>query len=229
MKNFKEKLLSLVDIGASRATDLFDTMNETINSIDWDAQFGSLMEMKDSLMEKGNELLSEFNELMKRVKDNIVDFEVIVPFDESLGETFECHVTDNKLEIVVSFKDENVERSNKTSVNIPKNCDIEKMSKKYNALNKTMTVIIPKIVAEPKKEEKTEEKVEDPKGFKLSNMVTPKKPTKKATEEEPHEAESKLLKKFHEHAKKGARVAKVESETPTTPRGANGRFIKRTV
>ena len=83
MANFKERLLSLIDNGASRAMDLFDTMNETINSIDWDSQFNSLNEMKDSLIKRGNELLGEFNELMKQVKNNITDFEVIVPFDES--------------------------------------------------------------------------------------------------------------------------------------------------
>lgn len=217
MANLKERLLGLVDMGASRAMDLFDTMNETINSIDWDAQFNSLNEMKDSLVEKSNELLGEFNELMKRVKDNIVDFEVVVPFDESIGEEFECNVNDNKLDIVVSFKDEHVERSNKTSVRIPENCDVEKLTKKYNSLNKTMTVIIPKVVAEPKAEEKEEKEVRKPKGFKLSKMTTQK------TEEEPHQAESKLLKKFHENAQRAAKV----SQPSGMPRGANGRFIKR--
>ena len=85
MANLKERLLGLIDNGTSAALNLVDKMNETINSIDWDEQFESLNTVKDSLLKKGNELLGEFNELMKQVKNNISDFEVTVPFDESLG------------------------------------------------------------------------------------------------------------------------------------------------
>ena len=216
MANFKERLLSLIDNGASRAMDLFDTMNETINSIDWDSQFNSLNEMKDSLIKRGNELLGEFNELMKQVKNNITDFEVIVPFDESLGEKFECKVEDGKLIVEVTFKDENTERSSKTATSIPQNCDVEKMTHKYNAANKTMTVIIPKVIVEHEKND--EEKL---KGYKLSKMAT----TKKKAEEESHQAESKLLKKFRE-ASKSTRVMTHPTAT-AMPRGANGRFVKR--
>jgi hypothetical protein len=217
MGNFKEKLLGLIDNGASTAMTLFGTMKDTIDSIDWDEQFNSLNEMKDSLLKKGNDLLGEFNELLKQVKNNITDFEVIVPFDESLGEKFECNVADGKLMIEVSFKDENTERSNKTTVSIPQNCDIEKMTHKYNDVAKTMTIIIPKVIAEPaeKKEEETD-------GYKLKKTAaTPKKKVVEATEET-HQAESKLLKKFRENtAKASGRVV--------MPRSANGRFVKRTI
>ena len=209
MGNFKERLLGLIDNGTTTAKSLLDTMNETINSIDWDAQFNSLMDMKDSLMERSASLMGEFNELLKQVKNNITDFEVTVPYDESLGEKFECKVEDNKLTIEVTFKDETSERCNKTTVVIPENCDIEKMTQKYNALNKTMTVVIPKVIVETKKEETKK------KGFKLSNMATAKKTKDEA--EETHQASSKLLKKFHENASKAS----------VMPRAANGRFVKR--
>ena len=221
MGNFKERLLSLVDTGASRAMDLFDTMNETINSIDWDAQFNSLNEMKDSFIKRGNELLGEFNELMKQVKNNLTDFEVTVPFDETLGEKFSYAVEGNKLTVEVTYKDETSERCNKTTVVIPEKCDMDKLSTKKDMVRKTVTIIIPKIIVEPKKEEETK----SGKGFKLSKMATPKK-TPHKVEEESHEAESKLLKKFRETTR-AARV-KTNAEQPTaTPRGANGRFIKR--
>lgn len=216
MGNFKEKLLGLIDNGASTAMDLFGSMKDTINSIDWDEQFNSLNEMKDSLLKKGNDLLGEFNELLKQVKNNITDFEVIVPFDESLGEKFDCSVEDGKLTVEVTFKDENTERSNKTTVSIPKNCDVEKMTHKYNNVNKTMAIIIPKVITEP-----TEKKEEEKAGYKLKKtVVTPKKKVAEPTEET-HQAESKLLKKFRENtAKASGRVV--------MPRSANGRFVKRT-
>lgn len=208
MANLKEKLLGLIDNGTSAALSLVDRMNETINSIDWDEQFDSLNEMKDSLIEKGNSLLGDFNELMKQVKNTISDFEVSVPFDESIGEKFESRIEGDKLIVEVTFKDENTERSNKTTVSIPKNCDVEKKTEKYNSITKTMTVVIPKAISEPTEEEK-------PKGFKINRTATPKKESK-AEDSHAHEAASKLLRKFHENASK------------TVNRAPNGRFVKKT-
>jgi len=211
MGNFKEKLFGLIDNSVDATMGLVDTINGTLGSIDWNLQFNSLMEMKDSLLQKSNDLLDEFNELMKQVKNNLSDFEVIVPFDETLGEKFETKVEDGKLTVEVSFEDENTTRSNKTTVKIPENCDVEKMTTKVNALAKTMTVIIPKIVVEPKEEKKEE-------GFKLKHHATPRKKVAEPSAET-HDAESKLLRKFRENA----RATKV-----VTPRAANGRFTKRT-
>ena len=207
MANFKERLLGLIDNGASAAFDLIDRMNETFNSIDWDSQFENLSEMKDSLMKKGNDLLGEFNELMKQVKNGISDFEVTVPFDESLGEKLETKVEDGKLTVEVSFKDETSERSNKTTVVIPQNCDIEKMETKFNTLAKTATVVIPKVIKERVDEEKKD-------GYKLKKSATPKKTV---SDGDTHEAASKLLKKFREN-----------SSASGIKRAPNGRFVKRT-
>ena len=220
MANLKERLLGLIDNGTSAALNLVDKMNETINSIDWDEQFESLNTVKDSLLKKGNELLGEFNELMKQVKNNISDFEVTVPFDESLGEKFESKIEDGKLIVEVTFKDEHTERSNKTAVTIPQNCDVEKKTEKYNAVTKTMTVIIPKVINEPKEEVKTEKKKST--RYKVSRVATTKKEAKEDTTSHAQEAASKLLKKFRENSAKAA--TKVVQQS----RAANGRFVKRT-
>lgn len=221
MANLKERLLGLIDNGTSAALSLVDKMNETINSIDWDEQFESLNTVKDSLLKKGNELLGEFNELMKQVKNNISDFEVTVPFDESLGEKFESRIEDGKLIVEVTFKDEHTERSNKTAVTIPQNCDIEKKTEKYNAVTKTMTVIIPKVINEPKEEVKTEKKKST--RYKVSRVAATKKEAKEEdTTSHAQEAASKLLKKFRENSAKAA--TKVVQQS----RAANGRFVKRT-
>jgi hypothetical protein len=209
MANLKERLLGLVDISTRQTKNLLDSMNETINSIDWDAQVKTLTDMKDSLLKKGNELLGEFNELMKEVKNNLTDFEVTVPFDEALGEKFEYAIENGKLTVEVSYKDETTERSNKTVVSIPQNCDVTKASTKFNGVTKTMTVIIPKTIVE--NEEKAEEE-EKPHGFKLRNSTTPKK---KVETPEEHQASSKLLKKFH------------ESTGGSLKRDGKGRFVKR--
>lgn len=211
MANFKERLLGLIDNGASAAFDLIDRMNETFNSIDWDSQFENLSEMKDSLVKKGNDLLGEFNELMKQVKNGISDFEVTVPFDESLGEKLETKIEDGKLTVEVSFKDETSERTNKTTVVIPQNCDIEKMETKFNTLAKTATVVIPKVIIEHVSD-KDEEKKE---GYKLKKSATPRK---KANNGDTHEAASKLLKKFRENSESASGIK----------RAPNGRFVKRT-
>jgi hypothetical protein len=215
MANLKEKLLGLMDGGVSQAMKLVDSINETIDSIDWDEQFESLNSVKNSLIEKGNSLLSDFNELVKQVKDNISDFEVSVPFDESIGEKFESKIEDGKLIVEVTFKDEHTERSNKTCVTIPQNCDIEKKSEKYNSLAKTMTVTIPKVISEPKEEAKTEKKKST--RYKVSHAATPKKSVKEEETSHAQEAASKLLRKFRENASK-----------VTLNRAPNGRFVKRT-
>lgn len=207
MANLRETLLGLVETSTRQTKNILDSVNETFNSIDWDAQIKTFNDMKDSFLKKSNELLGDFNELLKEVKNNITDFEVTVPFDEALGEKFEYSIEDGKLIVEVSFKDENTERSNKTTVNIPQNCDIEKVSTKCNTLNKTMTVVIPKVIVEPKEEKKEEEK--KPTGFKLRTATTPRKEKKvvfkKEETPEEHQAASKLLKKFRENTKRDAR------------------------
>jgi hypothetical protein len=206
MGNLKEKVLGLVDLGTSQAFNLINQMNDTIKSIDWDSHFDSLNEMKDAFLEKGNSLLNDFNELMKQVKNNISDFEVTVPFDEASGEKFHHKIEDGKLIVSVSFKDDKVERSNQTTVLIPQNCDIEKLTTKYNSLNKTMTVAIPKVITETKEETHN--------GYKVRKSVTPRKGDDEATEH----ATSKLLKKFKENSSRAASSPK---------RAPNGRFMKR--
>ncbi len=210
MGNLKDKLLSLVETSTAQTKSLIESMNETIDSIDWDTQVSVFNDMKDSLLKKSKEILGEFNDLLKEVKNNLTDFEVTVPFDESLGEKFEYSIEDDKLTVKVSFKDDNVTRCNTTTVNIPQNCDVEKLSTRYNNLAKSMTVIIPKIIVEAKKEEE-----KPTTGFKLHKTATTPKTTKKEETPEEHQASSKLLKKFKENANSGIR------------RAANGRFIKR--
>ena len=220
MGNLKEKLFGLIDSSASNAFNLINTVHEAIDSIDWDNQLKTFVSMKDSLVEKGNDFLKDFNELMKQVKETINDFEVSIPFDESEGEEFNYSIVDNKLVLEVKFKDNTSERLNRTTVIIPDNCDVEKLTTRYNNVAKVMSVIIPKVMMETLKDEGKDEK---PSGYKLrKNVATPKKTVSKVEEEE-HDAASKLLREFRKNVKKVTE----NTVTEELPRAANGRFVKR--
>ena len=220
MGNLKEKLFGLIDSSASNAFNLINTVHEAIDSIDWDNQLKTFVSMKDSLVEKGNDFLKDFNELMKQVKETINDFEVSIPFDESEGEKFNYSIVGNKLVLEVKFKDNTSERLNRTTVIIPDNCDVEKLTTRYNNVAKVMSVIIPKVMMETLKDEGKDEK---PSGYKLrKNVATPKKTVSKVEEEE-HDAASKLLREFRKNVKKVTE----NTVTEELPRAANGRFVKR--
>ena len=219
MKDFKSKLLGLIDNGASQAKSLIESFNDVVDSFDMDAQIEYFNEKKNELIKRGNELFGDFAELLKQVKESLTDFSVTVPFDESIGEKISYEVKDGKLEIEVSYADESQTRSNKTSVVIPTNCDLEQVSFSSNSTLKTATVTIPKKVIEPIKEEAAP--TEKPK------KTVRKKAAKKAAEETtPSNGDetmthisSKLAEKLNQNASKYAKILN---------RGANGRFLRRT-
>ena len=220
MKDFKNKLLGLIDNGASQAKSLIESFNDVVDSFDMDAQIEYFNEKKKELIKRGNELFGDFAELLKQVKESLTDFSVTVPFDESIGEKISYEVKDGKLEIEVSYADESQTRSNKTSVVIPTNCDLEQVSFTSNSTLKTATVTIPKKVIEPIKEEAAP--TEKPK-----KTVRKKAAKKAAKEETPSQSEetmthisSKLAQKLSQNGSKYAKMLK---------RGADGRFVRRTL
>lgn len=158
MNNLKKKFLSLVDDGVMQARSMFESFNDVINSIDWDAHLEKLNERKDALLTRGNDLLNDLNELFKQVKESVTDFIVSVPFDEASGEKISYEVKDGKLVVEVTYSDDTTERSNKTSITIPSDCDCDKLTFETDGNAKTATITIPKVV--PMKEETTNE-VED--------------------------------------------------------------------
>lgn len=220
MKDFKNKLLGLIDNGASQAKSLIESFNDVVDSFDMDAQIEYFNEKKKELIKRGNELFGDFAELLKQVKESLTDFSVTVPFDESIGEKISYEVKDGKLEIEVSYADESQTRNSKTSVVIPTNCDLEQISFTSNSTLKTATVTIPKKVIEPVKEEAAP--TEKPK-----KKTVRKKAAKKAAEEAtPSNGDetmthisSKLAQKLNQNGNKYAKMLN---------RGANGRFVRRT-
>jgi hypothetical protein len=217
MKDFKSKLLGLIDNGASQAKSLIESFNDVVDSFDMNAQIEYFNEKKKELIKRGNELFGDFAELLKQVKESLTDFSVTVPFDESIGEKISYEVKDGKLEIEVSYADESQTRSNKTSVVIPTNCDLEQISFTSNSTLKTATVTIPKKVIEPLEEETPTK----------PKKTVRKKAAKKAAEEDTTSQNeetmthisSKLAQKLNQNGKKYAKMLN---------RGSDGRFVRRT-
>lgn len=201
----KEKILGLVDNGVSQTMSMLNEVDKTISKIDWDKQFKFLNEKKDSILKKGDELLNEFSDLMKQVKVSVSDYEVSIPYDASIGEKFDYSIDGNKLNIEVSFEDETSERSNKVRITIPEGLDVKNVTTKRDDSHKTMTVIIPKIIAEPT------QKTSDTTTNHSEGDTTPKNDDGKT------HASSKLMETIRRNS---SRVA--------MPRGANGRFVRRT-
>ena len=172
MKGFKDRLLSIIDSSARQARELVNGVSDSIDNFDWNAQLDFLAEKRDSLIERGNSLLKDFGDLLKQVKDSFNDFSVTVPFDESIGEKLDFSIDGNKLKVVVTYNDETSARSNETTVVIPDNCDITRVTKTINAVAKTATIGIPKVI--PTGEVKEKEAHAAPKTAK--KRVTPRRP-----------------------------------------------------
>ena len=230
MKTFKEKLLALVDNTASQARDLIGGFSTMVDEIDWDNHFNAanefMRERKEILTAKANDLLKEFSDLVKQVKDNLTDFSVTVPFDETLGEKLNYEVVKNddessSLVVEVSYNDETTTRSNKTSVKIPQNCDLTKVNKTVNKTTKTATICIPKVIIEPTKEEKNEDI-----GVGTKKKNARKKAYKKVVENvksedtDTHEETTHVSSKLAERLKQNVERAKLR-------RDSSGKFVRR--
>ena len=206
MANLKNTILALIDSGASQAKNLVEDFNDLVNSFDWDSHIDYFTERKNELLKMSGDLLSNFHDLMKQVSNDLADFSVTVPFDESLGEKLSYEVKDGKLHIEVSYEDENTTRSNKTSVLLPKNCDLDNISKTLNALAKTVTITVPKIV---EGDEYTSTTEVQPK---------PKKKVVKKKKTDYRKVSSKLEEKLNENVSKYSKILK---------RDNRGRFTRR--
>lgn len=222
MKDFKNRLMRIIDNSASQAKSFVEGVNEFVESFDVDAQIDRFYEKKNELIKRGNELFGEFTELLKQVKDSFTDFSVTVPFDESIGEKLSYEVSDGNLNIEVSYADETQTRSNKTSVAIPSNCDLEQIRFTSNSTMKTATIMIPKKVAETPIEEEaaptenlTEEEVREPAQEEAVEDTTT--PQGDGDETLTH-ISSKLAQKLRTN---GAKYAQ------TLIRNANGNFVRR--
>ena len=175
--DFRSKFLSAIDTAATQAKSLVKGIRDSFESIDFDSQLDYLMERRDALIEKGNSLIKDLGDLFKQVKDCITDFSVTVPFDEASGEKYSYDIKNGNITIEVAFSDETSKRSSTTTVAIPENCDLSKVSVSTDSKTKSLTITIPKVVEKPKESEKVDK---PKKARKLAKKVeTTSKPAMK--------------------------------------------------
>lgn len=224
MKDFKTKLLGLIDNSASQAKTFIENFNDVVDSFNWENQINFWNDQADywnekrkELVKRGNELFGDFAELLKQVKESLTDFSVTVPFDESNGEKISYEIVDGRLVIEVSYEDETCTRSSKTSVIIPSNCDLDGISLETNTASKTATVTIPKMVKEPVKEEV--ESTKKPKKTVRKKAAKKVEDNSEASNESMTHISSKLNQALKRNSGKYSRILN---------RGANGRFVRRT-
>lgn len=223
MRDLKNRIFELIDAGSSQAKSLIESFNDVVESIDFNAQIDFFKEKRKELVKRGNELFGDFAELLKQVKESFTDFSVTVPFDETIGEEITYEAKDGKLLIEVSYSDETSERSNKTSVLIPSNCDLGLMYLTTNKTAKTATVVIPKVVAETPKEDENEKPIEVKPKKKVVKRKAVRKSENESVEESVEESAPHITSKLAQKIKQnGAKYSQMMH------RDSSGRFVRRT-
>lgn len=212
----KAAMLSLLDEGAKNAKTLIGSLNNTIEKINVGEQLENLNAAKEALTKKAVSLFSDFNDFVKQVNESVNDFEYTLPFDGNAGEKVESWVKDdNVLCIHITFSDDNVTKSYKTEVKLPENSDTEHITWNINDVAKTVTFLVPKLITpsvdEPKDEATPQSHAQEPSKADEEEEVPSHEPT-----------DDEIDKIIDEKTSKGTKTARKSS-----PRGANGRFVKR--
>ena len=131
----------LIDDGERQALSIMDEVNRAFDNFDFDATI-------DSIMESGKNAIAGFNDFIKTVKDSVSDFRVIIPFNEK-KEEFKYDIEGNILKVTVCSKNciKNFSKR-ETTVTIPGNCMLDKISHTVDKKHGNLIVTIPKNVAE---------------------------------------------------------------------------------
>lgn len=134
-------LSRLIDNGERQALSLLSEAQRAINNFDFDATV-------DSIVEGSKNAFAGFNDIMKNIKDTISDLKVIVPFNEK-KEEFKYDIEGNILKVTVCSKNciKNFSKR-ETTVTIPGNCMLDKISHTVDKKHGNLIITIPKNLAE---------------------------------------------------------------------------------
>lgn len=146
MGNFSDKLISIIDKSAKKAQEVIEEASNSFDEMNWNEKLDDIKACKDRIIRRGNEWLREFDGLMEKVKDTFKDFTVTVPFDKDNGEQISYDFTEDGKYIVinVSFADDSIERTNRTKLRLPEDCDTEHCTMTINKTHKLAVFTIPK-------------------------------------------------------------------------------------
>lgn len=153
MKNFRNKMLSLIDVATIQMNEAANDLMDAINSVDWDGCLMEMSERKNALLAKSESLLAEAKDLFNESKNCLCDLEFDVPFNEERGETIEYTVNDGVLSVVVSLENDDESYTYKKRITIPKGCDETAISMDVDKEKKVAHFLVPRKLSAPKTDE----------------------------------------------------------------------------
>ena len=113
-------------------------------------------------------------------------------------------------------------RSNKTTVRIPQNCDLTRITKTVNKVSKTATIIIPKVVIEPTMEKDAKENETSTASMRKKERKVTRKKVNEALASAENPEVTHLSSKLAEKLKQNVEKAKQR-------RDARGKFMRKDV
>ena len=120
----------------------FDSFGKAFSELDKTvANFVNENKAFNELTTRGKDLFNDLGDFVKEVHETMSDLEVEVPYDKA---TDSVKFTTEGGELTVEVTSNDGTRHNMVSTTIPKNAEVDKLTKSYDDEKKVITFIIPK-------------------------------------------------------------------------------------
>ena len=120
----------------------FDSFGKAFSELDKTvANFVNENKAFNELTTRGKDLFNDLGDFVKEVHETMSDLEVEVPYDKA---TDSIKFTTEGGELTVEVTSNDGTRHNMVSTTIPKNAEVDKLTKSYDDEKKVLTFIIPK-------------------------------------------------------------------------------------
>lgn len=120
----------------------FDSFGKAFSELDKAvANFANESKAFNDLTTKGKDFFNDLGDFVKEVHETMSDLEVEVPYDKA-NDSIKFTTEGGELTVEVTSNDGT--RHNMVSTTIPKNAEVDKLTKSYDDEKKVITFIIPK-------------------------------------------------------------------------------------
>ena len=120
----------------------FDSFGKAFSELDKAiTDFANENKVFNDLTTKGKDLFNDLGDFVKEVHETMSDLEVEVPYDKA-NDSLKFTTEGGELTVEVTSNDGT--RHNMVSTTIPKNAEVDKLTKSYDDEKKVLTFIIPK-------------------------------------------------------------------------------------
>ena len=120
----------------------FDSFGKAFSELDKAiTDFANENKAFNDLTTKGKDLFNDLGDFVKEVHETMSDLEVEVPYDKA-NDSLKFTTEGGELTVEVTSNDGT--RHNMVSTTIPKNAEVDKLTKSYDDEKKVLTFIIPK-------------------------------------------------------------------------------------